>query len=98
MEGLIPFLMHAIKKPRPHNNYRSVSVSAGSTPSYHVLVGADAKMEESSHRRTRSEFHSPVGEFREHRSGFGCLPQSKSYKRNYSVSTPNTYRFSKTKN
>ncbi|KAJ0546630.1 hypothetical protein HanIR_Chr08g0363091 [Helianthus annuus] len=38
MEGLIPLLMHAVKKPKPQNSYRSVS-----TRSYHVLVGADAK-------------------------------------------------------
>ncbi|KAF5814142.1 hypothetical protein HanPI659440_Chr03g0113051 [Helianthus annuus] len=98
MEGLIPFLLHAIKKPRPHNNYRSVS--AGSTPSYHVLGGADANVERSSHRRTRSEFPSSTTDFPEQRSGFGCMPHSrssKSYKRNYSVSTPNSYRVSKNK-
>ncbi|KAL8209566.1 hypothetical protein R6Q57_006298 [Mikania cordata] len=85
MEGLIPFLMHAVKKPKPHNNYRSVSV--GSTRSYHVLVGSDAPVDESSHRRTRSEFRSPTDDFLEQRSGFGCLPQSKSYKR-YSTGYP----------
>ncbi|KAL8264672.1 hypothetical protein R6Q59_022802 [Mikania micrantha] len=65
MEGLIPFLMHAIKKPRPHNTYRSVSVT--STPSYHILVGSDAQVERSPHRRTRSEFHAPAADFRDPR-------------------------------
>ncbi|KVI01926.1 hypothetical protein Ccrd_019805 [Cynara cardunculus var. scolymus] len=95
MEGLIPLLMHAMKKQRPHNNYRSLSV--GSTRSYHVLVGADAKVEESSHRRTRSALQSPAADFLEQRSGFGCMPQTKSYKRSSTVSTPNSYQGSKSR-
>ncbi|KAI3702335.1 hypothetical protein L6452_28071 [Arctium lappa] len=95
MEGLIPLLMHAMKKQNPHNNYRSFSVV--STRSYHVLGGADAKVEGSSHRRTRSELQSPTTDFLEQRSGFGCMPQSKSYKRSSTGSTPNSYQASKTK-
>ncbi|PWA62450.1 hypothetical protein CTI12_AA363920 [Artemisia annua] len=97
MEGLIPFLLHAMKKPRPHNNYRSVSV--GSTRSYHVLVGGDANstVEGSSHRRTKSEFKAPTTDFLEQRSGFGCMPQAKSYKRSSTNSTPNSYKVSKSK-
>ncbi|KAL8239508.1 hypothetical protein R6Q59_016075 [Mikania micrantha] len=95
MEGLIPFLMHAVKKPKPHNNYRSVSV--GSTRSYHVLVGSDAPVDGSSHRRTRSEFRSPTDDFLEQRSGFGCMPQSKSYKRYSTGLTSNSYQVSKSK-
>lgn len=96
MEGLIPFLVHAIKKPKPQNSYRSRSV--GSTRSYHVLVGADAKGDQSSHRRTRSEFRSPTVDFMEQRSGFGCMPQSRSYKRSSTGSTPNSHQVSKSKN
>ncbi|KAI3707968.1 hypothetical protein L2E82_36938 [Cichorium intybus] len=96
MEGLIPFLMHAMKKQRPQNNYRSVSV--GSTRSYHVLVGADATVDGSSHRRTRSEFQSPTADFPEQRSGFGCIPQSKNYKRSSTGFTTNSYQASNPKN
>ncbi|KAK9073995.1 hypothetical protein SSX86_006590 [Deinandra increscens subsp. villosa] len=95
MEGLIPFLMHAVKKQKPHNSYRSLSV--GSTRSYHVLAGDEAKAEGSSHRRTRSEFKSPTADFLEQRSGFGCMPQSRSYKRSFTSSTPNSYQVSKSK-
>ncbi|KAK9077221.1 hypothetical protein SSX86_005557 [Deinandra increscens subsp. villosa] len=73
MEGLIPFLMRAIKKPRPHNNYRTLSASAGSTPSYQVLVGADPKAERSSHRRTRSELHPQTADIMERRPRFGLF-------------------------
>ncbi|KAK1418247.1 hypothetical protein QVD17_27390 [Tagetes erecta] len=88
MEGLIPFLLHTVKKQRPHHSYRSLSVV--STRSYHVLDGVDAKVERSSYRRTRSEFKSRNVDFLDRRSGFGCLPQSKSYKRN-----SNSYKVSK---
>nr|GEY36711.1 hypothetical protein [Tanacetum cinerariifolium] len=98
MEGLIPFLVHAMKKQRPHNSYRSVSV--GSSRSYHVLVGGDANsstVEGSSHRRTKSEFKAPTTDFLEQRSGFGCMPQTKSYKRSSTNSTPNSFQVSKSK-
>ncbi|KAK3035723.1 hypothetical protein RJ639_033425 [Escallonia herrerae] len=56
MEGLIPFLLHTLKKQRPHNSYRSVSAS--SSRSYHLLSGAGGgdSADGSSHRRTRSDF------------------------------------------
>ncbi|KAK4378505.1 hypothetical protein RND71_000367 [Anisodus tanguticus] len=58
MEGLIPFLLHAMKKQKPHHNsFRCLSDT--SNRSYHMLVGADS-IEGSSHRRTRSEFQPPV--------------------------------------
>ncbi|KAK5774485.1 hypothetical protein PVK06_042340 [Gossypium arboreum] len=63
MEGLIPYLIHAMKKQKPGHNYRSTSV--GSSRSYHLLEG-------SSHRRTRSEFQPPATvEVVEQRSGLG---------------------------
>ncbi|KAF8081749.1 hypothetical protein N665_0868s0005, partial [Sinapis alba] len=52
MEGLIPYLIHAIKK---HHRYRSMSV--GSSCSYRPLMMGQ---EGSSHRRTRSEYKPPV--------------------------------------
>ncbi|KAA8536278.1 hypothetical protein F0562_028756 [Nyssa sinensis] len=66
MEGLIPFLFRALKKPRPHHNFRSFS--DGSTRSYHVLLASDA-IDGSSHRRTRSEFQPPTVDFLQQRSG-----------------------------
>ncbi|WOG82488.1 hypothetical protein DCAR_0101653 [Daucus carota subsp. sativus] len=52
MEGLIPFLIHTIKKQKTYNKYRSLSDT--SNRSYHVLVGPNSA-EGSSHRRTRSD-------------------------------------------
>ncbi|TXG64129.1 hypothetical protein EZV62_011123 [Acer yangbiense] len=68
MEGLIPFLIHAMKKQRPQHSYRSFSV--GSTRSYHLLNGGDA-VDGSSHRRTRSDFQPPTStaQFLGQRSG-----------------------------
>ncbi|KAK3193029.1 hypothetical protein Dsin_024339 [Dipteronia sinensis] len=68
MEGLIPFLIHAMKKQRPQHSYRSFSV--GSTRSYHLLNEGDA-VDGSSHRRTRSDFQPPTStnQFLEQRSG-----------------------------
>ncbi|KAJ0011442.1 hypothetical protein Pint_33826 [Pistacia integerrima] len=60
MEGLIPYLIHVVKKPRPQKGYRSLSDSS-SHQSYHLLGG-------DSHRRTRSEFLPPPVEFLENRS------------------------------
>ncbi|KAK9287244.1 hypothetical protein L1049_015657 [Liquidambar formosana] len=76
MEGLIPYLLHAVKKQRPRHSYRCLS--EGSNRSYHVLIGSDS-YEGSSHRRTRSEFHPPTVDFLEQRSGFD-LPHSRSIK------------------
>ncbi|KAA0044340.1 putative beta-D-xylosidase 5 isoform X2 [Cucumis melo var. makuwa] len=58
MEGLIPYLFHAMKKQKPRHSYRSQSV--GSSRSYHLLITAN---DESSHRRTRSDYQPPTFEF-----------------------------------
>lgn len=59
MEGLIPYLLHAIKKQRPQHPYRCLSDS--STRSYHLLHDGDKSTEGgSSHKRTRSEFRVPA--------------------------------------
>ncbi|KAM3291431.1 hypothetical protein P3S67_019720 [Capsicum chacoense] len=58
MEGLIPFLLHAMKKQEPqHKSFRCHSDT--SNQDYHMLVGGDS-VEGSSHRRTQTEFQSPV--------------------------------------
>ncbi|KAF8050622.1 hypothetical protein N665_1922s0008 [Sinapis alba] len=64
MEGLIPYLIHAIKKdqkPQGHV-YRSMSVgsSRGCRP---LMMGQEedsSSLQGSSHRRTRSEYKPPV--------------------------------------
>ncbi|GLU03351.1 hypothetical protein SLE2022_205540 [Rubroshorea leprosula] len=62
MEGLIPYLIHAMKKQRPHHGFRSMSM--GSSRSYHLLLGGGQdSLEGSSHRRTRSDFQPPTVEF-----------------------------------
>lgn len=66
MEGLIPYLVHAIKKQKPQHSYRSFSV--GSSRSYHLLIGGDS-FEGSSHRRARSDFQQPAVDFLGQRSG-----------------------------
>ncbi|CAI0472036.1 unnamed protein product [Linum tenue] len=67
MDGLIPFLFHAMKKhgnnnnkPHHHHHRRSMSFSEGSTRSYHLLVQPDSFSGSSHHRRTRSEFQMPT--------------------------------------
>ncbi|OWM64786.1 uncharacterized protein LOC116203817 [Punica granatum] len=71
MEGLIPYLMHAMRKQRPQHSYRCLSDA--SNRSYHLLTGSDSH-DGSSHRRTRSEFLPPASasmmEFSEQRSAF----------------------------
>ena len=61
MEGLIPYLLHALKKDKPKNRYRSYSDT--SNRSYHRLLSGSIHnnnmAEGSSHRRTRSEFQPP---------------------------------------
>lgn len=52
MEGLIPFLIHTVRKQKSHKNYRSLSDT--SNRSYHILIGGNSA-EGSSHRRTRSD-------------------------------------------
>ncbi|KAF8406205.1 hypothetical protein HHK36_008290 [Tetracentron sinense] len=70
MEGLIPFLLHAIKKGKPHNSYRCLS--EGSSRSYRPLVGTDS-IEGSSHRRTRSDFQQRASDFVEQRPSLQFL-------------------------
>ncbi|KAI3789177.1 hypothetical protein L2E82_01966 [Cichorium intybus] len=92
MEGLIPFLMHAMKKHSLHNSYRSLST--GSTCRYHLLEGA--VVEGSSHRRTRSEFQPPTAEYLQQISGSDYVSRSMSFKKDStSCSTPNTFHTSK---
>ncbi|KAL0454312.1 UNVERIFIED_CONTAM: hypothetical protein Slati_0770400 [Sesamum latifolium] len=75
MEGLIPFLVHAMKKQRPQNAYRCLSENSTTGRSYHLLLAGDS-VEGSSHRRTRSDFqHSSTVEFS---SGSEHLPHAKS--------------------
>ncbi|KAJ6751135.1 hypothetical protein OIU85_001636 [Salix viminalis] len=73
MEGLIPYLLHSIKKQKPRNSYRSLSV--GSSRSYHLLIGGDQgeSLNGSSHRRTRSEYQPPPLEFSEQRANLDFL-------------------------
>ncbi|XP_062089490.1 uncharacterized protein LOC133796022 [Humulus lupulus] len=70
MEGLIPYLLHALKKDKPKNYYRSYSDT--SNRSYHRLSSESIHnnlAEGSSHRRTRSEFQPPPAlDFLEQRS------------------------------
>lgn len=87
MEGLIPYIFQALKKKKPSQNYRSQSV--GSSRSYHILIN-----DESSHRRTRSDFQPPTFEFPDQRSthelthsrsvaqGFGSSARSSYYGNN----------------
>lgn len=67
MEGLIPFIIRAMRKQRPGNSYRSLSDA--SNRSYHLLLGGEQSAEGSSHRRTRSEFQQPSSDLSEQRSG-----------------------------
>lgn len=62
MEGLIPYLLHAIKKDHKpeHKSYRSMSV--GSSRSYRPLMmgqEGSSSFQGSSHRRTRSDYKPP---------------------------------------
>ncbi|CAH8328965.1 unnamed protein product [Eruca vesicaria subsp. sativa] len=62
MEGLIPYLIHAIKrnhKPQ-HQTYRLMSI--GSSHSYGpLMMGQEgSSLQGSSHRPTRSEYKPPV--------------------------------------
>lgn len=76
MEGLIPYLIHAIKKDHKpqHQTYRSMSV--GSSRSYRPLMmgqEGSSSVQGSSHRRTRSDYNPPVimDMFDQRSSGFG---------------------------
>ena len=87
MEGLIPYLMHAMRKQKPPHHYRSMSV--GSNRSYHLLIGQSQQesVEGSSHRRTRSEFQPPTVEFFEQRSDLEFL-SPRSYNNGSSANYP----------
>ncbi|CAI9764435.1 unnamed protein product [Fraxinus pennsylvanica] len=87
MEGLIPFLLHAMKKQRPQHSYRSLSEN--STRSYHLLMAAGESVEGSSHRRTRSEFQPPSINFLEQRSGLEYFSHTKSFSKGYKSSPSN---------
>ncbi|GJR97111.1 hypothetical protein Tco_0269285 [Tanacetum coccineum] len=89
MEGLIPLLMHAMKKHRLQSSYRSLSTS------YHLLDGSVT--EGSSHRRTRSEFQPPMAENLQQRSGFGYVSNSTSFKKDSTFFAPNIFHDSKLK-
>ncbi|GMI83708.1 hypothetical protein HRI_002040100 [Hibiscus trionum] len=91
MEGLIPYLIHAMRKQKkPTHRYRSMSV--GSSRGYHLLMGQSPaeSVEGSSHRRTRSEFQPPTVEFFEQRSGLGLVSSPKGNNNNngYSLNYP----------
>ncbi|GFP99406.1 hypothetical protein PHJA_002084700 [Phtheirospermum japonicum] len=58
MEGLIPFILRAVKKQTPQNIYRSLSENSTSGRSYHLLLTRDS-VEGSSHRRTCSDYQPP---------------------------------------
>ncbi|KAL4320046.1 hypothetical protein GQ457_18G015950 [Hibiscus cannabinus] len=77
MEGLIPYLIHAMRKQKPTHRYRSMSV--GSSRGYHLLLGQSPaeSVEGSSHRRTRSEFQPPTVDYLEQRSGLGLVNNPK---------------------
>nr|GMC85494.1 probable beta-D-xylosidase 5 isoform X2 [Ipomoea batatas] len=66
MEGLIPYLLHAMKKQKqPHDR------------SYHLLIGVDDSADGSSHRRTFSDFQPDY--FSDHQRsprGLGCFPKN----------------------
>ncbi|KAF3435553.1 hypothetical protein FNV43_RR22642 [Rhamnella rubrinervis] len=67
MEGLIPYLLHAMKKQSPRHSYRSFSEN--SNRSYHLLNSKEPSSHGSSHRRTRSEFQLLANiDYLEHRS------------------------------
>ncbi|CAH9058016.1 unnamed protein product [Cuscuta europaea] len=51
MEGLIPYLIHAIKKQRPNHQSFGRRLSDASNRSYHLLIGAESG-DGSSHRRS----------------------------------------------
>lgn len=83
MEGLIPYLIHAIKKQQSptkthhhhHHHRRSFSHSESSNNrSYHLLLGSDS-FGGSSHRRTRSDFSGDFSDQRHGVDGFLVSPR-----------------------
>ncbi|KAF8019922.1 hypothetical protein BT93_G0571 [Corymbia citriodora subsp. variegata] len=84
MEGLIPYIIHSVRKQRLYNSYRCLS--DGSTRSYHLLAGGDSS-DGSAHRQTQSELPQlPAAEFKEQRSGLE-LARSHSTNKGSMVST-----------
>lgn len=81
MEGLIPYLIHAMKKQKPDvkRRYRSFSHSESSNRSYHLLLASDG----SSHRRTRSDFQPPTTDFLEQRHAADAASPSVNVKSSY---------------
>lgn len=64
MEGLIPFVLHALKKKRERSKYRFLSEGSSHSCRYPLtenVVGFS--LEGSSHRRTRSDFETPASGF-----------------------------------
>ncbi|XP_038991173.1 uncharacterized protein LOC120114277 [Hibiscus syriacus] len=79
MEGLIPYLIHAMRKQKPRHHYRSASLGSSSR-TYHLLMGLQQSVEGSSHRRKRSEFQPPATvKLFQQRSGLGYKDGSSSY-------------------
>ncbi|XP_058081332.1 uncharacterized protein LOC131229400 [Magnolia sinica] len=64
MEGLIPYVLHALKKKKQHKNYRRLS-EGSSRGSRLPLTERVVSFEGSSHRRTRSDFQTPTSNFME---------------------------------
>ncbi|KAL8188925.1 hypothetical protein R6Q57_029445 [Mikania cordata] len=90
MEGLIPLLMHVMKKHRLQNSFRSLSAG-----SYHLLEASAA--DGSSHRRSRSDFQPTAAVYLQQRPGFGFVSQSTSFKKGSTDSTLNIFHGSKIK-
>ncbi|KAL8188927.1 hypothetical protein R6Q57_029447 [Mikania cordata] len=82
MEGLIPFVMHAMKKHRLHKSCRSLSVC------YRLLDGSVAA-------ENRSEFQPPMAEYLQQRSGFGYDAQSMNTRKDFTTSTTSMFIASK---
>ncbi|CAH9103681.1 unnamed protein product [Cuscuta epithymum] len=61
MEGLIPYLLHAVRKQKPRHHHHTLGrcLSDNSNRSYHPLIGPEPG-EGSTHRRTVSDFHAPA--------------------------------------
>ncbi|KAG9440422.1 hypothetical protein H6P81_020587 [Aristolochia fimbriata] len=62
MEGLIPYVIHAIKRSKDHVKYRSLSHGSSRSWGYPLMGREEASYEGSSHRRTRSEYQPPVSD------------------------------------
>ncbi|KAJ7946162.1 Beta-1,4-xylosidase [Quillaja saponaria] len=83
MEGLIPYLIHAMKKQSPQHSYRSLSEGSTRGRSYHLLTAASPpdSFKGSSHRRTRSEFQPPptTADFLKKRHGLGVCGLTRTF-------------------